>query len=423
MKPVRLTLFAMPAAVTLSTLLPAVSPAQEPWTTDVHAELRGRYEDRNNRDFRSERDDARQDGLLRLRVDITSRNRAGTTLFFQPQVSFDDRAMPASDGTDTRTSLHQAWVQWKMPDTPDLTARVGRQELAYGNQRLIGAFNWDNVGRSFDAARADLKAGPHGLSLFAARLGDAPGRTQTPSLYGIYDTITWRAGRVTDVYALNKRDRVQGNTLDITTFGARADLAARGGWGLLAEGAVQRGRVSGKDQRAWAQSISVGKSFAGPLAPRLAVEYNAASGGNPDDPGTSHTFDQLFPTNHDKYGLMDYQGWRNMRHFQAGVTARLPRSVSVGLQHHWFRLHNARDFWYAANGTPNRGASGPLRSPGGTAGKSVGREWDVYASMPAGAGMNVSFGYARFMPGSFVKAVNATADASSWWYAQFAIRR
>ncbi|MGL1386193.1 alginate export family protein, partial [Vibrio parahaemolyticus] len=31
--------------------------------------------------------------------------------------------------------------------------RAGRQELIYGEERLVGASNWGNVGRSFDAAR------------------------------------------------------------------------------------------------------------------------------------------------------------------------------------------------------------------------------------------------------------------------------
>ena len=30
---------------------------------------------------------------------------------------------------------------------------MGRQELIYGEERLIGAFGWNNIGRAFDAAK------------------------------------------------------------------------------------------------------------------------------------------------------------------------------------------------------------------------------------------------------------------------------
>ena len=48
------------------------------------------------------------------------------------------------------------------------------------------------------------------------------------------------------------------------------------------------------------------------FTPRLVAEYNYASGdANPTD-GRRGTFDQLYPTAHDKYGLADQVGWRNM---------------------------------------------------------------------------------------------------------------
>ena len=49
-----------------------------------------------------------------------------------------------------------------------LTARLGRQEIAFGDQRLVGHANWLNAGRSFDAARLTLKTKPAQIDLFAA---------------------------------------------------------------------------------------------------------------------------------------------------------------------------------------------------------------------------------------------------------------
>src|SRR6185436_17662187 len=40
-----------------------------------------------------------------------------------------------------------------VPVGDSLTARVGRQELLYGNQRLISPLDWANTRRTFDGAR------------------------------------------------------------------------------------------------------------------------------------------------------------------------------------------------------------------------------------------------------------------------------
>lgn len=413
-----------PTILAIVALLPAAVPAQEPWSTDVQVELRARVEGRDNRDFRSSMDDARTDSLGRARVSVTSRNRAtGMLLFFQPQMTGDHAALPGADDSYSRASIHQAYVETPLP-AEGWKARAGRQEFLLGSRRLVGNGDWSNIGRSFDGLRLDYQRGAVTASAFGARLGDSPSRVQAPAFNGLYATWKPRTGRLVDLYALNKRDTVGGRLVNVIAFGARGEAAMPGGWNATGEVVGETGRVSGKDLSAWAYSASVARTFKAPMSPRLSLEYNAASGGDPADPDKSRTFDQLFPTNHAYYGIADLQGWRNMRHLQAGLRASLPRNAVVELQHHWFHLQDARDFWYGDNGQPNRGTGGvALRSPAGTAGKNVGREWDAFATVPAGADLNLQIGYARFMPGRFVKAVNGTADASSWWYAQATYRR
>src|SRR5258708_34943419 len=49
--------------------------------------------------------------------------------------------------------LHQAFVQIGNPQNFPLIAKIGRQELVYGDERLIGQSDWTNVRRTFDAAK------------------------------------------------------------------------------------------------------------------------------------------------------------------------------------------------------------------------------------------------------------------------------
>ena len=64
---------------------------------------------------------------------------------------FWDEPNPNPD-LDT-VDLHQAFVQIGNPQLFPLIAKVGRQELSYGDERLIGISDWTNVRRTFDAAK------------------------------------------------------------------------------------------------------------------------------------------------------------------------------------------------------------------------------------------------------------------------------
>jgi len=63
----------------------------------------------------------------------------------------------------------------------------------------------------------------------------------------------------------------------------------------------------------------VGKTIGGPWKVRVAEEYNAASGDASPNDGRRQTFDQLYPTGHDKLGLADQVGWKNIRDLRSIV--------------------------------------------------------------------------------------------------------
>src|SRR5688572_1409875 len=66
-----------------------------------------------------------------------------------------------------------------------------------------------------------------------------------------------------------------------------------------------------------------------PSKPRLVAEYNYASGDKDPADGQRGTFDQLYPTPHDKYGLADQVGWRNIHNARAGVEFKPSAKLSV----------------------------------------------------------------------------------------------
>ena len=51
---------------------------------------------------------------------------------------------------DFATSVHQAWAE--MNFSPEISLKVGRQELAYDDQRIFGNAGWAQQARSHDVA-------------------------------------------------------------------------------------------------------------------------------------------------------------------------------------------------------------------------------------------------------------------------------
>ena len=74
----------------------------------------------------------------------------------QDSSSTGDKRNPnlESDQFDLRQGFITLGNAGKFP----LTAKIGRQELIYGDERLIGASDWNNIGRVFDAAKLRYEA-------------------------------------------------------------------------------------------------------------------------------------------------------------------------------------------------------------------------------------------------------------------------
>ncbi|UKJ08507.1 alginate export family protein [Solitalea lacus] len=54
------------------------------------------------------------------------------------------------NASDALFSLHEAWGEYAF--TKRFSAKLGRQEIAYDDERIMGAVNWSQQGRSHDAA-------------------------------------------------------------------------------------------------------------------------------------------------------------------------------------------------------------------------------------------------------------------------------
>jgi hypothetical protein len=112
----------------------------------------------------------------------------------------------------------------------------------------------------------------------------------------------------------------------------------------------------------------------------------------------------LYPTPHDKYGLADQVGWRNVHHLRTGAEAAPWKKVTIGVTYHSWWLAESRDALYTAGG------AALARIAARAASRHVGQEIDVQASRALAPYLEVSGGYARIVPGAFLR--QATPGAS-----------
>jgi hypothetical protein len=383
---------------------------QLPHWLRLSGEYRVRFEATGGSGFKTDNDDAYM--LGRGRVTTTLIPTPWLKLQFQGQDAevWGRNGKPDGPPYEDSFDVRQAYVEAGNVESSRLGLRVGRQELSFGEMRLVGHLNWTNTARSFDAVRASYRTRTYRIDAFAAsvvnlRDGAFNRRTDGNNLHGIYSSFSNIVPKATvEPYVFWRLSRgvknESGNVgkLDFKTIGIRwvGKLPSNLDYGL--EFAGQTGSLSSDAVRAVAGHWVLGYSLPKlKTTPRAFAEYNYASGDrNPND-GRRGTFDQLYPTGHDKLGLADQVGWRNIEHARAGVELKPSKKLNLAAGYHCWWLANAHDGLYNAAGAL------VARSSNAGAGRFVGQEADVQGTYPLKLQVQLGFGYSHIFPGTFLK--------------------
>ena len=405
--PVALAAQVAPATPAPSLPLPNRLNEVMPSWLRVRGEFRERVEGFDNLGFSSTRDDVYYLSRFRFNATATTKYAVATVQLQDARVA---RKTVGTTGTPFTAAfdLRQGFADVGKP-TSKLAGRFGRQELAYGDQRLLGHVNWLNSGRTFDAARVSLRSKPVQVDLFAASvvriLDDEFDKSGAGNrVFGAYATTATVLPKGTvEPYVIFRRDRnlraeslLVGSLSQVTT-GARLLGRLPAAFDYNIELALQSGSLATDDVSAWAGHWQLRRSFAGRTVPHITGEYNYASGDrNPTD-GTRGTFDQLYPTPHDKLGLADQVSWKNIHHLRAGFDVTPFRATPITVNYHTFWLAVARDALYTASGAPlARVITGALNTH-------VGQEIDVQVTRPLTPYLAMAAGYSYLHAGAFLK--------------------
>ena len=380
----------------------------------VRGEFRERLEGISNAGFVDERDDAYFLSRVRLTATATGAHVAATVQVQDARVG-GKSVGPTGAPFTSPFDLRQGFVDVGSAKAP-VALRAGRQEIAFGDQRLVGHAGWVNASRTFDAARATIRTAPAQIDVFAASvvrtLEDEFDKSGNGNRFaGAYVS----SGRLlprgtTEPYVFYRRDRNQRAesgalaSLEQVTTGARLVGRMPAGLDYNVEMDVQRGSLGADSVRAWAGHWQLRRSLATAGEPRISGEYNFASGDADPADGVRGTFDQLYPTAHDKYGLADQVGWRNIHDVRVGFDVTPFKATPITVNYHSYWLAEKRDALYAASGAPL------ARVIAGADSARVGHEIDVQVSRPLFPQLALTAGYAHLFAGPFLK--QATPGAS-----------
>lgn len=208
---------------------------------------------------------------------------------------------------ETDPDVQQLFVDLPEPGGPTgVAVRLGRQELPLGSTRLFALRDGPNARRTFDAAKLDLALGVMDLTTFYAQLvsiheGGFDDRSGSEEqAWGAYATFAVSEAVSLDGYYLGRRRDGRLWSQGVAderrhTVGVRV-WGASGGLDYDVEGAYQFGSFGEGDISAWGIGTLVGYTLAeAPLAPRLGLRANLASGDRGGDDPDLETFDALYP--------------------------------------------------------------------------------------------------------------------------------
>lgn len=363
--------------------------------------LRGEY--RNNVDYNEDAGDDRAAWTQRVRITANAKATDDTSVKATIQ---DTRTLGAtgvlSDASTSTTitntvDLHEAYVNISNLLEQPVTFRAGRQELAYGDERVIGSFNWSNNGRAFDGFKFLYSTDAVNVDFFLTTVSEDSVDTDATlnddsDFNGIYATLKQVIPNNTlDVYLLHQTDN---SNLTRYTVGARLKGAAAG-VDYTVELPFQTGEETATtDISAWALAVKAGYTLPTALKLRVGGEFDMGSGDDDATDNENGTWSDLYPTNHAHFGYADVTGansWANLTAWSVNGTLDLNEKT---------KLYAA--YW---NYTKTEVVSG--------AEDAVGSEIDVTATYKYNNAVTAEVGVSRFFVGD---ATAVDGDDQDWAY-------
>jgi len=308
------------------------------------------------------------------------------------------------DDLDLHQAFFDASTTWR--DVNEVTLRAGRQEMAYGSQRVISVRESPNNRLAFDAARVLTRFGEWRADAWLAQPVEVDlgifddQRIRETTFWGGYITgpLPFIAGLNADFYYLGlsrENAKFARGTADELRHSLGARLFGKHNfldWNFEFVG--QFGSFGPGGILAWTAASDTGWTFAdAPAQPRVFLRADIASG----DHGGSNlgTFNPLFPRGA-YFNEASLVGPQNLMDLQPGLELSVTKSVKIATGCDFVWRESLDDGVYGV-------ALNLQVPPGASRARFVGTFPSASLAWQADRHFNLTFNYVAYLFGNFVK--------------------
>lgn len=322
--------------------------------------------------------------------------------------------------------VNDAYIEVKNLFTNGLSAKVGRQSIAYGDMRVFGPGEFGNTGRwRWDAVKLGYKWDNNFVDVWygGTKVHD-PEHSSFPDEHefrgvGLYSHFeTTKTGAIEPFYATKEStsDNYGGNPstvkgkVDHNWIGARIYDDNVYNFYYDATYAKQGGSQSNVDTDAYGYTAMVGYSFKDVMwKPKLDFTHVYASGeeGGLTD-GEQGQFDYAYGANDWVFGWMNLVSWQNIIDNEIKVTLKPTDKMTVLVDTHFYKLAEAEQGMTTLGKIGSTGASKGLYDE-------VGQESNLEIRYQYNKDLQFRAWYCYFQPGDVIKndtSKGATNNAS-----------
>lgn len=317
-------------------------------------------------------------------------------------------------------NIHEAWALLNLSNQFQL--KLGRQELVYDDQRLLGSVNWTQQARSHDALRMRYHNAEANLQI---DLGGAYNQ-ETENVFG--NSYTLNNYKVLSyVWVNNKMGDLDASALFLTdgfesqlgqtnfryTYGTHLDYSKQD-WQLNGSAYIQNGDDATRQNiSAYMMAINGAHRFG---SVRFKGGYDYLSGGSAEDSNPArNTFHTLYATNHKFYGHMDYflnipvnTRGGGLQDLYIGTEYNVSEEANIDLTYHYLALtNNIRD----------------PQNTGRTLDQYLGSEFDVSFTYQFAEDITFRMGYSTLLGSSSLNDLQLRdgKDLQHWGWAMLVI--
>ncbi|MCK0201269.1 alginate export family protein [Ornithobacterium rhinotracheale] len=250
---------------------------------------------------------------------VSQRTRLGVNYkkdFLELQTSLQNVSVwgdAGQPGASEGVGIYEAWAKLGMGE--NFSLKLGRQPLSYDDERILGALDWAQTGRTHDAAL--LSYNNNGLSADAGFAYNQTGENKLGNYYDLHNAFSYKtmqylhlnrkwAGTTASVLMMNNsfQDPQQDRVYARQTLGGFINSNITPAFNLTGSVYYQTGKAA-YDVNLSAYQARLELNYIQPSY-QFGLGAELLSGTKYDETEKSHTFVPLYGTNHGFNGFMDY---------------------------------------------------------------------------------------------------------------------